>query len=108
MFGGVPEWELLGYTPGSFLKSVKQKELEDTELGRRYGKRKIRQKAEGRIQKKSRKRNQHREHRGRKHPDRVGAGAGHGEVRRNSQFGEDGVEATRLMLIHISYSVKSF
>jgi len=48
--GGVPKWELFGYTPGSFLKSVKQKELEDTELGRIYGKRKVRQKAEGREQ----------------------------------------------------------
>jgi hypothetical protein len=45
---GVPKWELFGYTPGRFLKSVKQKELEDTELGRRYGKWKARQKAEGR------------------------------------------------------------
>jgi hypothetical protein len=28
----------LGYTPGSFVKSVKTQELEDTELGRMYGK----------------------------------------------------------------------
>ena len=81
----VPKREELYSHPGSFWKSVKRKTLEDTELGRMYGKRKIRQKAEGRKQN------------------------AEAEVRRGeseSQFGEDGVENSRQMLTHISYSVK--